>query len=107
MPRAKAHTRYKRPPLTIDEVLRWADQHHARTGRWPTVNSGRVTGVPSENWSAINFALREGYRGLPGGLSLAQFLAKHRGKSRRYHKPLLTHDLILRWADDHRRRSGR
>ncbi len=76
----KAYQRRHRPPiqrplLSYPEILAWADAHHARTGEWPTVRSGRVRENESENWNAISAALDKGYRGLPGGLTLAQFLA--------------------------------
>jgi hypothetical protein len=67
----------RRPPLTVQQVLAWADAHHARTGRWPNVNSGPVAGAPGEDWGRIDIALCAGYRGLPGGRTLYQFLVAH------------------------------
>jgi hypothetical protein len=66
-----------RPPLAMDQILRWADAHHARTGGWPKARSGPVAGGPGENWKAIDTALRQGSRGLPGGSSLSGLLAHH------------------------------
>lgn len=63
-----------RPPLRISAILRWAAAHHEKTGRWPSVNSGPVKGVPGEHWNAINTALFMGYRGLPARSSLAKLL---------------------------------
>src|SRR5258708_1272399 len=57
-----------RPALTGALILSWADSHKRRTGRWPTAESGRVVGA-EEKWKGIDSALREGYRGLPGGSS--------------------------------------
>jgi hypothetical protein len=68
-----------RPPLSIKTILKWADAHHRRTGRWPTTKSGPVEGTHDEKWHLIAAALREGNRGLPAGLTLRQLLAKHRG----------------------------
>ena len=68
-----------RPPLSIPQVLAWADVHHARTGEWPTVKSGAVADEASEHWKAICEALTYGYRGLPGGSSLPKLLAEARG----------------------------
>jgi hypothetical protein len=66
-----------RPPLTVQQILAWADAHYERTGRWPTRNSGPVQEAPGETWERIHGALNEGYRGLPGSDSLAQLLDRH------------------------------
>jgi hypothetical protein len=95
------------PPLTIRQVLRWADAHHRRTGRWPMVRSGPVRDAPGEKWNAINSALHGGNRGLPSGLSLNLLLARHRGTHRKVYLPRLTIPQILTWADEHYRRTGR
>jgi hypothetical protein len=97
----------RRPPLTVELILAWADDHHARTGRWPSRNSGPVQGVPGENWYAINQALADGRRGLPGGSSLARLLAERRGKRRGSPLGRLTAGQILGWAERHFRRTGR
>jgi hypothetical protein len=94
--------RGKRPlPLSIDKILAWADEHHDRTGKWPNIKLGRVRLEPSTPWQAVDMAINMGYRGLPGGSSLAQLLAKHRGVRNRGRLPLLTIDQILAWADAH------
>jgi hypothetical protein len=66
----------RRPPLTVDQILAWADEYRARTGRWPSASSGPVGGVPGENWHATDQALAQGLRGLPGGSSLSRLLAE-------------------------------
>ena len=96
-----------RPPLTVEQILRWADAHHARTGRWPAVASGPVAGAPGETWQAVNRALMRGSRGLPGGSSLARLLAECRGKRSKAQAPPLRESEILLWADRHYRRTGR
>jgi hypothetical protein len=96
-----------RPPLSIPQLLAWADEHHARTGRWPTSGTGLVLGVAQENWTAINASLRAGNRGLPGGSSLARLLAKHRNVPNRAQRPPLTMAKILAWAKRHRELTGR
>jgi hypothetical protein len=68
---------YKAPRLREEQVLLWADAHHARTGRWPTRKSGPVREAPGENWSAVICALWAGYRGLPGGDTLRRLLRRH------------------------------
>src|SRR4051812_8483415 len=59
-----------RPPLTVEQILTWAEQHRARTGAWPPVHGGPVAGVGGLTWLAVDSALRRGLRGLPGGDSL-------------------------------------
>jgi hypothetical protein len=51
------------PRLTEGQVLRWADLHRARVGRWPTATSGPVAEAPGETWSAVASALYAGRRG--------------------------------------------
>jgi hypothetical protein len=60
----------RKPPLTITEILSWADSHRARTGRWPSCTGGQVHGAPGETWVNLSQALRLGLRGLPGGDTL-------------------------------------
>ena len=93
----------KRSPLTIEQILQWADAHHNRTARRPTCHSGPVAGVAKESWHAIDEALRVGCRGLPGGMSLAKLLDRYRPRAR---SGDLTVEQILEWADEHYRRSG-
>jgi hypothetical protein len=95
------------PPLRVEEVLRWADRHHRRTGHWPRACSGTVVGARGETWRAVDTALRTGRRGLPGGDSLAQLLAQERGVRNCRRLPPLTVGQILDWADTHHKRSGK
>ena len=94
-------------PLPVEQILRWADAHRARTGRWPAAGSGPVAGAPGETWEAVNRALMRGSRGLPGGLSLARLLAERRGKRPKGWKSELRQGQVLAWADRHFRRTGR
>ena len=96
----------ERSKLSIPKILKWADQHHARTGRWPTSRDEWVNGVTGERWSAIHEALRRGLRGLPGGSSLHQLLVtKRHALDPRMAMPELTGQQILKWADAfHKRR---
>jgi hypothetical protein len=66
------------PPLTEELILAWAEQVQARTGRWPTTQTGPVDGAPGEVWGRIDDALRRGLRGLPGGNTLARLLRRGR-----------------------------
>jgi len=94
------------PALNIQQILKWADSHHRKTGKWPKRNTGDVLGTPSEKWMSIENALRRGQRGLPAGSSLAQLLAEKRGARNNYSVPDLTIRQILKWAHTHHRKTG-
>jgi hypothetical protein len=94
------------PPLRADEILRWADAHFARTGKWPSAEAGPIADAPGETWTAVQAAFVNGLRGLPGGSSLAQFLAEHRETRHPARVPRLSEPQILRWADAHHERTG-
>jgi hypothetical protein len=88
------------PPLTVAEVITWADAHRDRTGRWPNAYSGPIPDAPlGTNWKLVDNGLRHGSRGLPGESSLAQLLAEQRGHRNIGALPRLTVAQILRWAD--------
>jgi hypothetical protein len=93
-------------PLTINNILAWADDHHQRTGEWPTLKSGPIPEAPGDTWAAVDAALRGGARGQPGGKSLAQLLARKRGVRNIKRLPPLGVDRILLWVDRHRDQTG-
>lgn len=95
------------PALRIPQILSWADRHFERTGQWPSADSGDVVDADGETWQGISDALQRGKRGLPGGSSLAKLLEANRDRPHAGHRPPLTVNLILRWADDHHTRTGR
>jgi hypothetical protein len=95
------------PNLTLAQILAWADMHRQRSGRWPNVQSGPLPDAPGETWAGIDAALSQGFRGLPGGTTLAQLLAEKRGVRNRKRLPAYTKAKILAWAEAHRRRTGR
>ncbi len=95
------------PPLSVEQILVWADEHRARTGAWPVTSSGPVVGGLGDSWAAVNAALENGLRGLPGDDSLARLLARHRGKRNPALLPPLSVEEIVRWAEAHYRRCGR
>jgi hypothetical protein len=68
------------PELPTREILAWADDHIRRTGLRPTHLSGRMLAPPHKTWGAVELALRQGLRGLPGGDSLYRLLLR-RGRS--------------------------
>jgi superfamily II DNA or RNA helicase len=94
------------PPLTQQQILAWADEHHRTKGEWPSVNSGPIGGASGETWSAVNAALYQGHRELPGNSSLAQLLEEARGVRNRKNLPPLTENQILAWADAHHEQTG-
>jgi hypothetical protein len=95
------------PPLTVEQILAWADEYRRQAGRWPSARSGPVPGAPGLSWAVINEDLRQGLRGLPGGDSLARLLARRRGSRNRAALPPVTVEQILAWADAHYQRTGR
>ena len=94
-----------KPALTIADILRWADAFHARCGRYPRQDDGAVAEADL-TWSAVSQSLKRGYRGLPGGSSLADVLQAKRGVRNKKGLPKLTLAQILGWADAHRARTG-
>jgi hypothetical protein len=94
------------PRLTIEQILAWADAYFAKTGRWPRGRSGRVADAPGETWGAVDAALFQGLRGLPGGTTVAQLLAERRGAPAIQTSRPLTFDQILAWADAHHAAAG-
>jgi hypothetical protein len=104
--RGGARNRTNLPRLNEKEILRWAVAHRRRQGRWPAVKAGSVREALGETWRGIDLALRWGYRGLPGGLSLAQLLARRGGARNRTNLPALSDPQVLAWAKAHHRRTG-
>jgi hypothetical protein len=94
------------PPLTVAQVLRWADAHHRRTGDWPTEVSGPIPEAPGEGWHAVDRALRAGVRGFTAGSSLPRLLEARRGVPNLQGRPPLTVRQILTWADGYFERHG-
>jgi hypothetical protein len=94
------------PPLTEEKILQWADAFHAKYGKWPRVKSGAIEEAHGDTWTAIDQALRNGLRNLPGGSSLTQLLAERRGVRNQKKLSKLTIDQILRWADAYHHRTS-
>ncbi len=92
-----------KPALNINRILFWADAHKRFTGYWPKRGSGRVRFANNETWNGISLALLRGTRGLPCKSSLAELLAKERGRRNRYNLPALSINQILNWADEYYR----
>jgi hypothetical protein len=96
----------QKPPITTDQILEWADAFHALHRRWPRRKDGRIRGSLGVTWQAVDVALSQGLRDLPGGSSLAKLLHEERKHRHRFLLPHLTANGILAWADAHRRRTG-
>ncbi len=110
----KVRARKPWPKLDPADILRWADSFFATHGYWPYARSGPVAEKPRANWRAIDAALRNGARGLPGGSSLSHFLNEHRGLfGGRDGRPYRISDerridmkKVMRWARAYRRKTG-
>jgi hypothetical protein len=61
-------------PLTIAEILGWAQRHFDRHGRWPCVSSGVIPNSGGEKWQIIDLALTNTTRGLPGPYTLHKLI---------------------------------
>jgi hypothetical protein len=94
------------PPLMVGEILAWADAWHRRTGAWPVHGSGKIPDAGGATWAAVNKALIDGRRGLPGGSSLARLLEQWRGVRNLANLSPLTEEQIAEWADAYHRRTG-
>jgi hypothetical protein len=96
-----------KPPLSVQQILEWADAYYAQNGCYPRTGAGPVPGAPGESWRRINTALRHGYRSLPGRTTLKRLVAKHRGLDTGSKLPEVTVAEILAWADAFRRAHGK
>ncbi|MCH7870346.1 MAG: hypothetical protein IID33_01470 [Planctomycetes bacterium] len=93
-------------PLTERMILRWAEQHRKRTGRWPILSAGEIPGSSGIVWRLVDQALRRGQRGLAGGSSLARLMEKYFGVRSQAKLPKLFRKQILEWADVHHFNTG-
>jgi hypothetical protein len=105
--RPKKPDKPKRPRLAIKQILSWMDEWHARTGKWPTADSGRIPRAGGLTWRTVNQVLVQGRTRRPAGLTLARLRAEKRGVPHCHARPRLTEAMILRWADSYHARTGR
>ena len=89
--------------LTVRSVLQ---QTPSRKKVGKSVRHRKQYDAPGETWLGIDTALRDGLRGLRGGSSLAQLLAKRRNVRNKAAAPRLTVETILAWADAYHQRRG-
>jgi len=92
--------------LSEQLILEWADIHFQLKKAWPSRQSGPVLDIEGEDWKRIDWALRDGSRGLSGGSSLAQLLKEKRGVKNSADLPPLSIELILEWATAHYQATG-
>jgi hypothetical protein len=101
-----ASKRFWTAPLSKRLILTWADAYRDRTGALPTQKAGPIPEAPGATWHWVDDALRLGRCRLPGGSSLAELLAQHRGKRNIKRLPPLSYKGIVKWADHHRESTG-
>lgn len=65
-----------RPPLKTAQIRRWARDYRREHRRWPTKTAGLIPKSDGETWMAVAMALSKGNRGLTGGTTLHNFLAR-------------------------------
>lgn len=96
------------PPLSVDQVLAWADAFHERTGEWPRQKHWPevIPDSGGETWGKVIQDISRGLRGFPGTGTLFDLLAEHRGVRNVGHLPPLTEGRILAWADAHQAAHG-
>jgi hypothetical protein len=87
-------------------VRAWAAAFHARTGGWPTWQSGPIPEAPGETWFTVAGALAMGQRGFPAGGSLDRFVDKHFPRMIQSGTGF-TVERILEWADAWHAATGR
>jgi hypothetical protein len=95
------------PHLTERQIVTWAKEHWRVTGKWPTESAGAIAGTKGEVWGNVSAALAQGIRGLPGGDTLAQLLARQLGVRNGAALPPITEEQILAWADAYHVLNGR
>lgn len=98
--------RWPKPRLTAALILEWADEFHRLKRRWPHHFDGHIQWAGDDTWARVNDALAGGYRGLPGGSSLARLLYLHRGVRSPRNVPALSERKIFAWARAHFGRTG-
>lgn len=69
--------------LTMQLVWKWARVHRRKTSAWPSLTSGLIPNSNGLTWRILDAALRGGYRGLPGGSSLAKLFGDRRKRQSR------------------------
>jgi hypothetical protein len=85
--------------LTLSEILTWADEYRAATGRWPSISSGEIPAAPGESWASVDALLLRGGCGVPVGTTLRQLLDAYWEDRLLVEPSDLNLEQILAWAD--------
>jgi len=94
-----------KPDLTEEQIREWAEEHKARTGKWPSEKGGDVAAaLHKETWSGVDLSLRTGLRGLRGGSSLSQLLSGKRLQKK--NRSPITEDQIVEASENWKKSSG-
>ncbi len=93
------------PPLSLKQILSWADAYFEKYGTWPDATSGPIDGT-NENWKYIEHWLNYGTRGFAGGYSLVSLLRHERGVISRAIPTKLNITKVLRWVANYRSEHG-
>ncbi len=88
--------------LSDEQIVAWADAWLARTGDWPTRDSGLILSGGRITWRLVDLALRAGRGDSREVGSLEGILASRRGVAR----PRLSVVKILAWADAFHKRAA-
>ena len=99
--------KHQQKPLTVNQVLGWADAYKKKYGKWPNTKSGKIKEMPQYTWLSIDTYLQNGVRGLPSGSSLAKLLSKERGLRNSRNLPSLSESKIIKWAKDFNKTNGK
>ena len=67
----------RRASLSVEQILEWAQSYRSRCGRCPVITSGEIPEADALTWTAVDLALRNGLRGLPGGTTLSRILREY------------------------------
>src|SRR5436190_15884160 len=96
----RRHVRNRKalPRLTTSAILKWADDYHARTGKWPMQKAGPIPDLGWYSWALVDGALRKGQGGLSGGSSIPRLLEAERDVPNYQGQRPLRNALILSWA---------
>jgi predicted helicase len=93
------------PPLSLKQILSWADAYFEKHGTWPDSTSGPIDGT-NENWKYIEHWLNYGTRGFAGGYSLVSLLRHERGVITKRVPSKLNINRLLRWVANYRSEHG-
>jgi hypothetical protein len=90
------------PPLSYDQIYRWIDAHFEQQQRCPDWSSQEVIpGSQGDSWYSIDYALREGTRGLRGGESVRVLVREYAARRPGVATGPLSNEQILSWAEAH------